>query len=60
MTFGVFLWLCVLAIAFASFCGALAGTLIGFYMRPMFFATGPMILPSEDEETIPLKAKRRA
>jgi len=54
MTFGVFIGLSVLGLLFASFCGALAGCLVGFYMRPIIFATGPMKLPAEEPQATPL------
>ena len=50
MTLTVIAYLCLLAIGFVAFCGGLAGALVGFWMRPIIFATGPMRMDSDDSE----------
>ena len=62
MALTAFAFLCVLALVFAAFCGALVGSWLGAWSKPTVLETGlTIITPTETTvEPLPLKQKKRA
>ena len=60
MTFTLFLYLCVVAFAFAAFCGALVGSWLGALSKPTVLETGLTIVTPSETVVEPAPRRKRA